>query len=72
LKNLKKHITPRHDHTPSPHTFDHSDENVHKRHKEAYIKEEETQSTTQQMTKLSQKNVFRASLHHHQRPKIQN
>ncbi len=52
--------------------FDHFDENVNKRHKEAYQKKQETQSTTQQMTKFSQKNVFHNLSHRHQQPKIQN
>jgi hypothetical protein len=33
--------------------FDHSDENVHKRQKEAYRKKQETHSIIQQMTKFS-------------------
>jgi hypothetical protein len=38
LKNHKKHVPPRHDHTPSPLHFDHSDKNDHKRRKEVYPK----------------------------------
>jgi hypothetical protein len=52
--------------------FDDSDENVHKRHKEAYRKKQETHSTTQQMTKFSRTTLFRALPHPHQRRKIQN
>jgi hypothetical protein len=51
--------------------FDHS-EKVHKRHKEAYRKKQETHSTTQQMTKFSRATLFRALPHPHQRRKIQN
>ncbi len=43
--------------------FDHSDKNVHKRHKEAYRKKQETHSTTQQMTKFSRTTLFRTLLH---------
>jgi hypothetical protein len=52
--------------------FDHSDENVHERQKEANRKKQETRSTTPQMTKFSRTIFFRALPHPHQRRKIQN